>query len=78
MSWENLEEIEAGITYRVLVNHEEQYSIWPEDRDIPKGWRDAGKTGPKDECLAWVEEVWKDMRPASLRRKMDEGPTRDA
>lgn len=57
--------------YRVVVNHEEQYSIWAADRENPAGWRDGGKTGSKDECLAYIKEVWTDMRPLSLRRKMD-------
>jgi MbtH protein len=65
------EEPEDTATYRVVLNHEEQYSIWPEDREIPPGWRDAGKTGPKAECLAHIREVWTDMRPLSLRRQMD-------
>ena len=56
--------------YRVVMNDEEQYSIWPEDRANPPGWHDAGKTGTKDECLAYVEQVWTDMRPLSLRRRM--------
>ena len=55
--------------YRVVVNHEEQYQIWPADRQIPLGWTDAGKTGTKDECLAYIREVWTDMRPRSLREK---------
>ncbi|MDR4652311.1 MAG: MbtH family protein [Nitrosomonas sp.] len=57
--------------FRVVVNHEEQYSIWPEYKDIPAGWRDAGKTGTKKECLDYIETVWTDMRPLSLRRFMD-------
>jgi MbtH protein len=57
--------------YRVVVNDEEQYSIWPADRENPLGWRDAGKSGPKAECLAYIEEVWTDMRPLSLRKQMD-------
>lgn len=57
--------------YVVVVNHEEQYSIWPADREIPPGWRSAGKTGSKEDCLAYIEEVWTDMRPLSLRRAMD-------
>jgi MbtH protein len=57
--------------YKVLVNHEEQYSIWPADREAPAGWREAGKSGPKAECLAYVEEVWTDLRPKSLRDKAD-------
>ena len=55
----------------VVVNHEEQYSIWPAHRALPAGWRRAGKKGMKAECLAWIEEVWTDMRPLSLRKKMD-------
>jgi MbtH protein len=57
--------------YKVVVNHEEQYSIWPNDRDNPPGWRDAGKSGTKKECLAYIGTVWTDMRPLSLRNKMD-------
>ena len=53
--------------YKVVVNHEEQYSIWPADRENPKGWKDAGKTGSKAECLGHIKEVWTDMRPLSLR-----------
>ncbi|MCW5978793.1 MAG: MbtH family protein [Bryobacteraceae bacterium] len=63
--------------YKVVVNHEEQYSIWPAFRDVPSGWRDAGKEGLKKDCLAYIEEVWTDMRPLSLRRQMErsEGET---
>jgi MbtH protein len=56
--------------YKVVVNHEEQYSIWPEYRENPLGWRDAGKAGNKAECLDHIEKVWTDMRPLSLRRQM--------
>lgn len=66
------EEPEDKTIYRVVVNHEEQYSIWPADRENPPGWRDAGKSGLKAECLAYVKEVWTDMRPLSLRQRMDE------
>lgn len=66
------DEREDQTTYTVVVNHEEQYSIWPAHREIPLGWRDAGKSGPKDVCLAYIKEVWTDMRPLSLRQKMDE------
>jgi len=58
--------------YTVVVNHEEQYSIWPEDRELPLGWKAVGKTGTKQECLDHIEEVWTDMRPLSLRKKMEE------
>ena len=57
------------VLYRVVVNHEGQYSIWPFDREAPAGWSDAGKVGPKDDCLAFVEQVWTDMRPLSLRNR---------
>ncbi len=57
--------------FEAVVNHEEQYSIWPADREIPRGWRAVGVRGPKAACLAYIEEVWTDMRPLSLRRKMD-------
>jgi MbtH protein len=64
---------EAGDTiYKVVLNHEEQYSIWPADRENPVGWRDAGKEGSKTECLSYTKEVWTDMRPLSLRKKMQE------
>jgi MbtH protein len=58
--------------YEVVVNHEEQYSIWPEGRDKPLGWTYGGKTGTQAECLAYIETVWTDMRPLSLRLKMKE------
>ncbi len=57
--------------YKAVVNQEEQYSIWPADRDIPLGWRETGKQGTKDECLAYIKNVWTDMRPLSLRQRMD-------
>ena len=56
--------------YQVVVNHEEQYSIWPTYKDIPGGWRAAGKTGRKHDCLAYIKDVWTDMRPLSLRNYM--------
>lgn len=65
-------EHEDTTVYKVVVNHEEQYSIWPADRENALGWNDAGKQGTKAECLACIEEVWTDMRPLSLRKKMEE------
>lgn len=58
--------------YKVVMNHEEQYSIWPDYKELPKGWKYAAKTGHKAECLAYIGEVWTDMRPLSLRKKMEE------
>lgn len=66
------DEKEDTTVYTVVVNHEEQYSIWPADRELPLGWREAGKKGLKPECLAYVKEVWTDMRPLSLRKAMEE------
>jgi len=57
--------------YKVVVNQEEQYSIWPSDRENPLGWQDVGITGPKDQCLAHIKAAWTDMRPLSLRKKME-------
>jgi uncharacterized protein YbdZ (MbtH family) len=69
MSWSEAQEDAA--TYKVVVNHEEQYSLWPVDRENPPGWHDAGKSGLKGECLTYIQEVWTDMRPLSLRRQME-------
>jgi MbtH protein len=63
---------DESVTYRVVTNHEEQYSIWPADRENPPGWRDGGKTGTKAECLGYINDVWTDMRPLSLRKRMQE------
>lgn len=59
--------------YKVVMNHEEQYSILPTDRAVPLGWREAGKRGTKQECLEYIREVWTDMRPLSLRKELDRG-----
>jgi len=66
------EDREDTTTYKVVVNHEEQYSIWPADRENALGWSDAGKQGSKAECLDYIKEVWTDMRPLSLRKRMEE------
>lgn len=55
------------LVYKVVMNHEEQYSLWRADQENPPGWRDAGYQGAKPECLAYIEQVWIDMRPLSLR-----------
>lgn len=66
------DEQEDTTIYTVVVNHEEQYSIWPAQREIPPGWQEVGKTGAKADCLDYIKEVWTDMRPLSLRKKMEE------
>jgi MbtH protein len=66
------DEREDTTIYKVVVNQEEQYSIWPADRETPLGWSDAGKQGAKAECLQYIEQVWTDMRPLSLRRRMEQ------
>ena len=73
----NVEENEDKTMYKVVVNHEEQYSIWPVGRKNALGWTDAGKTGLRPECLAYIKEVWTDMRPLSLRKKMEENAKRN-
>jgi MbtH protein len=72
----NRDDTEDTTIYKVVMNHEEQYSIWPADRENALGWNDAGKVGAKAECLAYIGEVWTDMRPLSLRRKMEEDAAR--
>ena len=66
------EEREDTTIYNVVMNHEEQYSIWPADRANPLGWTSVGKTGSKAECLDCIKDVWTDMRPLSLRKRMAE------
>jgi len=57
--------------YVVVVNHEEQYSIWPAGREVPAGWREVAAPRSKEDCLRHIKEVWTDMRPLSVRRRMD-------
>ena len=64
------DDAEDTTVYTVVVNHEEQYSIWPAARDLPLGWKAVGKQGLKADCLAYIKDVWTDMRPLSLRQKM--------
>ena len=70
MSWED--DNDDNKVYQVVVNHEEQYSIWPADRQMPRGWKAVGPKGSKQTCFDYIEEVWTDMRPLSLRKKMEE------
>ncbi len=64
------DEREDQTIYKVVINHEEQYSIWPANRENALGWNDVGRNGTKQECLDYIKEVWTDMRPLSLRQKM--------
>lgn len=59
-------------TYSVVVNDEEQYSIWLADQPLPAGWSAVGRTGSKRECLDHISEIWTDMRPKSVRQAMDD------
>ncbi len=68
MSWD---EAEDTTPYKVVVNLEEQYSIWPAYKSLPAGWREEGKSGTKQECLDHIDQVWTDMRPLSLRKAME-------
>ncbi|MEL6437831.1 MAG: MbtH family NRPS accessory protein [Cyanobacteria bacterium J06621_8] len=68
----NQDSSEDKTIYLVVINEEEQYSIWPEYKEIPLGWKAVGKSGLKPECLAYIKEVWTDMRPLSLRKHMEQ------
>ena len=65
-------EREDTTIYTVVVNHEQQYSIWPAGREMPMGWTEAGTSGLKSDCLAYIKDVWTDMRPLSLRKRMEQ------
>jgi MbtH protein len=65
-------EDDSGTLYYVVVNREEQYSIWRADRDVPKGWSSVGQKAEKQECLDRIKVLWTDMRPLSLRQQMGE------
>ncbi|HEX8690997.1 MAG TPA: MbtH family NRPS accessory protein [Longimicrobium sp.] len=72
------EDREDTTVYTAVMNHEEQYSIWPVHRELPLGWTAVGTPGRKEEVLAYIEEVWTDMRPLSLRRQMEAAGAADA
>ena len=69
MGWDDADDSRR---YRVVINHEEQYSIWFADREVPEGWKEIGKSGTRKECLDYIEEVWTDMRPLSLRKNFED------
>ncbi|MFD8981470.1 MbtH family protein [Streptomyces sp. NPDC059564] len=70
---EQQNETQRDTVYRVVLNDEEQYSIWWADRDLPAGWHAEGTEGTREECLSKITELWTDLRPASLRRRMSAG-----
>jgi MbtH protein len=71
-----MSENQESPSFKVVLNHEEQYSIWPAGRENAPGWRDEGTTGSREECLAHIEVIWTDMRPLSLRTRMAEQASR--
>ncbi|WP_448320959.1 MbtH family protein, partial [Streptomyces sp. CO7] len=64
-------DMDENTRYQVLRNDEDQYSLWPVDVEVPAGWQPVGKEGTEAECSAYVDEVWTDMRPRSLRERME-------
>lgn len=74
----NRDDQQDSTIYKVVVNGEEQYSIWPADRDNPPGWTDAGQLGTKAECLAFINQAWKDMRPLSVRKTLGGAAVKEA
>ncbi len=64
------EDFPDSMEYKVVINHEEQYSLWPVGRENPLGWREVGRVGSKKACLAFIEEVWTDMRPLKVHGEM--------
>jgi MbtH protein len=63
-------DVNSAERFEVVVNHEDQYSVWPAEMSVPGGWTKVGKQGPRQECLDYINDIWTDMRPLSLRRKM--------
>ena len=72
---EDMDDNDSGALYYIVMNHEEQYSIWRADREVPKGWSVVGEKANKQQCLDHIKEVWTDMRPLSLRRQMGAATT---
>ncbi len=63
--------------FLVVINHEQQYSVWPANREVPAGWKSAGYSGSREQCLDHIEQVWVDMRPLSIRRSATSDPVHD-
>lgn len=66
------QDVQVVALFEVVINNEEQYSIWPAEKEIPTGWQKAGKQGAREACLDYIREVWTDMRPLSLRKRMEQ------
>lgn len=64
------QDISGDLTYRVVINVEEQFSLWLAERVLPEGWRDAGYSGSQEQCLAFIDQTWQDLRPLSLRQSL--------
>lgn len=73
-----MSDVNEKLLYKVVVNQEEQYSLLPVDYDLPAGWKNAGKSGSRAECLDYIRQVWTDMRPLSLRQQMAQHGNRTA
>ena len=73
-----MKEQDAFKTYSVIVKHEKKYSIWSTDRDLPNGWKSAGKHGEKTECLDYIRTVWTELLPLSVRKRRDEASKRSS
>ncbi|MFB6813994.1 MbtH family protein [Streptomyces sp. NPDC056347] len=65
------EQHDEQTSYRVVLNDEEQYSIWWTSRTLPDGWHAEGTEGTREQCLTRINELWTDLRPLSLRRRMN-------
>ena len=72
----SLRDFDERSTYKVVVSRDQMYSIWPEDRETPTGWKEVGKVGPKEACLTYIKEVWTDLRSTSLQSKLEEAAQR--
>ncbi len=66
-----MEENDDNQIYNVVLNDEEQYSVWLADQDLPLGWRLEGTQGTKKDCLSYIAQIWTDMRPLSLRKTLE-------
>lgn len=63
---------DQDLEYQVVINHEEQYAIWPAFKTLPAGWKAIGPSGSRAVCLEYIEAHWRDMRPLHIRKMMEE------